>query len=144
MENSEEAVLRHIGILGMKWGRRKADSSGGSSGGSSRGLLGGSKIAVSKAKSKLNDDDTEVSEDHKKVNELKKKKAKQLSNAEMQSVITRLQLEKSFNEARKSQMNAGQKFVTDLLITTGKQEAQKYVSAKGASIVSNLLKKGVV
>ena len=72
IETSSE--LKHYGVPGMKWGKRKGDSS--SSGKSKR----------------------QHSDDHVVSRELKAKKRSEMSNAELKKLNERLQLEKSNNE----------------------------------------------
>jgi H+/gluconate symporter-like permease len=76
--------LRHVGVLGMRWGVRKATSS-----------------------------------DHTKARELKKKHVSELSNKEIQTITTRLQLEKSLKSLNTNQVSKGQKRVAELLVKFG-------------------------
>lgn len=71
-----EEYFEHYGVLGMKWGRRKADGNSAVSSGPSA--------------------------DHINVALLRKKKLSELSNAEMKAVTERLQLEKKFREINPS------------------------------------------
>lgn len=116
-------VLKHFGILGMQWGRRKA-----------RG--GVSKSPARKTSS--------VHEDAARKNQLKKKKLSQMSNEELKTLNTRLQLEKQYKELTKADTSAGKKFVNDILTNAAKQTASTYASkvmTKGTeSVLKTILK----
>jgi hypothetical protein len=107
-------VLKHIGILGMKWGRRKAKVSGPSS------------------------------SDHKTSRSLKTKKLNELSNDELKKLTTRLQLEKQYKDLTKVELTGGKKIAAELLQGAGKQLASKYIAnaaESGIKLVTDLLKK---
>lgn len=109
------ADLKHFGIVGMHWGRRKSTKSGTDS----------------------------SSSDHKTATILKKKKLSEMSNEELKKLTTRLQLEKQFKDLSKSEQSAGQRFVSDVLLGAGKQLASKYVAnsaENGIKILSELFK----
>lgn len=108
-----EDVLEHFGIPGMKWGRRKSRSS----------------VTPSSGKKVIREDTR--SADHKRANEIKKKKVSEMSNEELKALNTRLQLEKQYKDLAKTDISPGKKFVTDLLINSGKQTINRYVQ-KGA------------
>ena len=111
--------IKHVGILGMRWGRRKGSGSAGSA--------------------------PKVSADHTKAGGLKKKRLSELSNEELKTLTNRLQLEKQYKDLTKQDLSFGQKFVGDVLQNAGKQLAGKYVANLGESVintVSALLKKG--
>lgn len=92
MKNDE---LRHFGILGMKWGLRKAKASG---------------------------SDTS-SEDHRTTSSLKKKKLSEMSNEELKKLTTRLQLEKQYKDLSKADIDPGKKFLADVLVGVMKQQS---------------------
>lgn len=60
--------------------------------------------------------------DHVTAVGLKKKKLHELSNAELKTLTSRLQLEKQFKDLSKQDVSAGKKFVTDLLMGALKNE----------------------
>ena len=66
--------LKHYGVLGMRWGRRKSASS-----------------------TTL----TNPSKDHVRKTQLKKKKISEMTNDELKEITNRLQLEKQYNDAFK-------------------------------------------
>lgn len=108
--------LKHFGILGMKWGRRKARTSGPSS------------------------------SDSITARKLQSKKLNELSNDELKRLTTRLQLEKQYKDLSRSELSPGKKFVSDVLMSAGKQLASKYVASimesGGESLFKLLNKKG--
>lgn len=103
--------LEHVGILGMKWGHRKASSS------SSR----------------------PSSSDHKQTSVLKKKKLSEMSNDELKKLTTRMQLEKQFKDLSKGDMSPGQKFISETLQGAGKQLASKYIANAGEAAIKALI-----
>lgn len=112
METVEE-VLAHYGVRGMRWGVRK------------------------------NRVDTS-SDDAKNADQAKKKvKAggvKALSNKELQSLVTRMNLEQQFSRLHQpSPASKVGKFVADTLLNVGKQEAAKFLAAQAAKKVAKAL-----
>lgn len=94
--------LTHWGILGMRWGIRR-----GSKGGSS----------------------SSDSPDHTRAVALKKKKISQMSNEEIRTVVTRIQLEKQYKDLKKQNISKGQKFVSETLSNVGKQVVSALVNS---------------
>lgn len=97
--------LYHFGILGMKWGVRRQRGSDGRVIEGSRG-----------------------SDDHQKARDLKKKGARNLSNAELKSYVERMNLEKQYSNLNKKEVSAGRKFVNDILVTAGKTTLTNFVT----------------
>lgn len=79
--------LMHYGVLGMKWGRRKSQSS------TSKSL-----------KKKLTDS---YSSDYKETRKMRRKSSKKLSNAELKKLNERMRLEQEYNRLSTSQVNRG-------------------------------------
>lgn len=79
--------LYHFGIPGMKWGRRKGQAT--------------SRVSTIK-KPKV-----ELSKDYKEAKAAKSKNYKSLSNAELQSLTKRMQLEKQLRELKSSDYTKG-------------------------------------
>ena len=109
--------LYHYGILGMRWGVR-------------RGRKSVSGIKTRKAK-------TQPSEDSLRVQNIRKKKVKQMSNQELRDVNQRMQLENQYRDL-KSKRNVGKKVVTAVVatgITIGgiKTAVDNFGWAKGAA-----------
>jgi len=149
--------LKHVGILGMRWGHRMAPD--GSKSTTRRGQevplrksVRGQAVPVNgrtlsnklrsnfdkslnqkyntstaKIMSKLKPT-VKPSEDSKLASSLKKKKVSEMSNEELKKLTTRLQLEKQFKDLNKKDLGFAQKFVSDVLQGAGKQLASKYVA----------------
>jgi hypothetical protein len=90
--------LQHFGILGMKWGRRKAK-----------------KIIT-------------PSKEHATKEGLKKKKLAEMSNAELKTLNERLQLEKQYKELNKAHRSKGTQFALKFLETQGNQILSRVIS----------------
>ena len=78
--------IKHYGVLGMKWGVRKADK---------------------KARKTPSDD-------YKTAKEIKKKKPKAMSNKEMSTLLTRQRLEQEYKRLNPTAIDAGRKFAKDV------------------------------
>jgi len=131
--------LQHFGILGMHWGRRARMVK--KTGKIIRSVHGKRvesdpwpihnfikrKLADRKSKQ-----ESSRSEDENAKRQLQKKKIHQMSNAELQKLNTRLQLEKSYKELTKADVSPGRKFVTDLLVGAAKQSLSTALN-KGAA-----------
>ena len=103
--------LRHFGVLGMKWGRRKGSDNS--------------------------------SSDHKTAQSLKTKKLDELTNDELKILTNRMQLERSFKEARKQDLSPSKKYVSDILGQAGKQVAAQYVAkymSSGVDLIAGVIK----
>lgn len=98
-----EEYLKHFGIPGMKWGRRKARST------------------MKSVKKKLRSPKKNQSDDYKKTTTLRKKKIHQLSNAELKVINERLQLERSYKDLSSKDVSPGRKFAQDLLKDVGRE-----------------------
>lgn len=106
--------LAHYGVLGMKWGHRKGDSH-----------LPSPRKPRSTGPSKADPHQDAV------VAKAAKNKARthgldSLSNQELQSFITRTNLEQQYAKLTPQQKAPGQKFVTDIVSNTAKNVATQY------------------
>lgn len=110
--------LTHHGILGMKWGRRRYQNKDGS--------------LTAAGKKRYGDDDESIP---------KKKTVKDLSDAELQTKIRRLELEKRYNELSKDQkkVSKGKAFVSDVLEKSGKNIATQLTTYAMGAAVNKLL-----
>ena len=97
MEKSMDS-LQHVGILGMKWGKRKASV------------------------------ESPKSDDHILTTGLRTKKINSLSNAELKKLNERLQLERNYKELVKKDVSPGQRIATEILVNSAKQTASTYAS----------------
>lgn len=91
--------LYHYGVLGMRWGQRRARSSSGAR----RGLMRKRKR-------------TYISEDSKQASAIRKKKVKSMSNQELKDVNKRLELETKYRELS-NKSNAGKRAVKAVIAT---------------------------
>lgn len=131
MENNQ---LTHWGVKGMRWGVRKDRSV--SSGGSRK-------------RSRLSDDHVEVSN-------LRKKKISEMSNAELQRVNNRTQLEQNYKRLHPSSVKKGIAIVaasaatmntllnlynnSDKIVKAGSRVGNKIIDAAGNMIMKDLAK----
>lgn len=119
-----EDYLAHYGVKGMKWGRRKSDSSGGDSKSSKKG---GKRPTTSTDAKKAKG--LQKSVDNKGVGHL--------SNRELQDVITRMELQQKYDNLSKkgSRVESGKNFIADILSDAAKNVATSYVEdlLKGAA-----------
>lgn len=113
--DTNEEILEHFGIKGMKWGVRRSNPSAEPSSDAAR-----SDAAVSK---------------------LRKDGLKALSNEELQTVVTRLNLEQNFNKVRpRTATEKTAKFMRDLLLQIGKEEFNKAARDAAGSAAREALK----
>lgn len=116
MENNS---LQHYGVLGMKWGRRKAAGSSSTS-------------SNKKARSEPHDD-------YKKAHS--SKNVKTMSDKELRDRINRLQMEKQYKQLSAKEKSAGAKIVGEILGNAGKQVATKYTAKALGSLADMGLNK---
>lgn len=107
--------ITHFGVKGMKWGVRR------------------------QAKRQASSDDARNAQDSK----VKVKKAKGthvLSNKELQDLVTRMNLEQQFDKLKPaSKSRVVGKFVADLMLSVGKQQAQKIATDAATKQIAKLL-----
>lgn len=104
--------LKHYGVKGMRWGVRKSYKR-------SKG-----------------------SKDYKQVKALRKKKAKDLSNKEMQRILRRADLEKKYNELNPSTIARGTNLVNKYVSMTGKVAALGGAAAVSIKVGKKLFSAG--
>lgn len=129
-------VLEHHGVPGMKWGRRRARSSG-----DGKGLRPGAKGSKPSA---------DKSSDFKKTQDLRGKKVSQLSDKQLKKINERMNMEKNYKKLNPTQIQKGHttaKEVVAIATTTAAaigigakllktKQGQKLVN-KGARMVLN-------
>lgn len=112
--------LTHVGILGMRWGRRKAHTTDGSG----------------ESQSKVSMD----SPDHARSRKLRTKKLNEMSNDEIRDLTTRLELEKKYKDLTQKQMSQGKKAFEEMMMSSAKTVATPYVTKFMGKGVEELVK----
>jgi hypothetical protein len=128
--------LEHIGVLGMRWGKRKGNTLSGAKPKSSSGKKNIANTSKKK-KGSSDDDDDGTSADHKKVAAIKKKKLSELSNEEIQTLVARINVEKQYKDATRSNRDRAKAVVAETLVNIGKQS----VTNAAVPLVTAKLKK---
>jgi hypothetical protein len=111
-----DEFLSHFGVKGMKWGVRRASGSGSSA---------------------LHPDAVRINEHRARV---KKGGTDALSTEELQRLVTRMNLEKQYSSLQPP--SAGKrtgKFLADLLVNVGKQQASKAVNDQVSKRITKML-----
>jgi len=114
MSQETENYLAHYGVKGMKWGKRKSSST--------------KQISLSR-------DPTHPDASTAKDLKFKAKRSgtDALSNSELQTAITRMNLEQQYSKLSPNTKYRGQKIAEDVLGKTGKQLASEYAK-QGAKL----------
>lgn len=110
-----DEVMEHFGVKGMHWGARRADRVNATASDDAR--------AAGNALAKV-----------------KKSGVHTLSNKELQSMVTRMNLEQQFDRLKSPPKGKqAAKFVADILLSVGKQEATKFIAGQAAKQVAKTL-----
>jgi hypothetical protein len=137
--NTLNVSLMHVGIKGMHWGVRK-DEGGGNSGGSSNSSGAtspkGSKSTSTPEVKKANTGG--MSEDYAKIVTIKKKKLSELSNADIQALTARMELEKKYSDMNQTSIDKGKKIAKDLLVAQGTAEAKRLLPLLTAFLLKKM------
>jgi hypothetical protein len=99
--------LKHVGVLGMKWGKRKQQSQ------------------------------TIKSSDRENFEKLKHVPIESLTNEQIRVLTDRIRLEKQYKEVTKKQLNPGLKFVRDTLLSIGKKQLEIYIRDQATTMIRN-------
>lgn len=115
MSTLEEDILAHYGKKGMRWGVRRAEKQS-------------------------------ASTDATRVNQFKKTAKRSGTNAlstkELQDLVTRMNLEQQYSKLTPPRKSAAaKKFIADVLVNTGKQQAMKFASDQAAKQIEKMLSK---
>jgi hypothetical protein len=151
LKDEDKEFLEHFGIPGMKWGRRKRSNEERDQAhklakkytdsmdkklakkASDRYLQDEIRTAHKLAKKYTDSMDKKAEKsqreyekamghpDNQKKIEIKRKRLKDMSNAELKELNNRLQLEKQYKDLTKGEKSAGRKFAEDILKEIGKE-----------------------
>lgn len=130
-------VLVHYGIKGMKWGVRRKNPTPTTA---ATTTTPGRKVkATGGTGQKASSDAVEAA----RLRQIAKKSTTDsLSNKELQALVQRLNLERQYDSLRpRSTGEQAKKFVTDLLVSVGKEESSKYARSQISGQISEVLKK---
>ena len=119
-------TLEHKGILGMKWGHKKAGGWTPSDAAKQHVAKSGGKIAKPFVKSST----TKTTST-----------GPRLTDAQLKSRINRLQMEKSYAQLTKKEISPGRKMITDILANSAKTVAQTYVTKLMGKGMENFMPK---
>jgi len=138
--------LKHVGIMGMRWGQRRAESAARATARDAASLREHGFTKEAAAVQKVSDSivrkksdmpgesggkkTRNLSEDHKVAAAIKAKHLSEISNADIEKLATRLQLEKRYKDLNPNKVAKGKKGVDSVFSGIGK------VSAVAASIVA--------
>lgn len=134
-----ENWFEHFGVMGMHWGKRKADVV----------PDGETQVQQKKPGVKLQTRGGKgipASEDAKTA-AVSKQKAKSsttdsLSNQELQNLVTRMNLEQQYEKLTTAQVSPGKKFINKLLTDIVKEQGTKIVKDQTTKLVTEAVKKG--
>lgn len=116
----QEDYLCHHGVKGMKWGVRK----------DRRGTSFTSRLTRKKTQNQNKVSNKQTSKKTTKVS------IKKLSDAELQSKIRRLQLEKQYRDLKKDEVSPGRKLVGEILKTSGKTLGVQVANHVGGTAIN--------
>lgn len=119
-------VIRHYGILGQKWGRRRFQNSD------------GTRTTAGKIREQNKDGEktpSQTSDDYKQSLSDKSKAPKGLSNAELKRLNERLQLEKTYSELSAAEKKKNESFGKSIL----KDIAKSTLTESGKKLATGLM-----
>jgi len=129
---SMDNELKHVGVLGMKWGQRNKRDMPGESGGKKSKQENTEPVRLKRnmpgetgGKKPRNE-----SADHKAAAAIKAKRLSEMSNDDIEKIAKRLQLEKRYKDLNPNKVAKGKKSVDSVFVGIGK------VSAVTASIIA--------
>lgn len=120
---SMEDALSHYGVPGMKWGIRKAFGTNYTHA-AGKQLV---KVVKDKRAAAVRKKHSTASDDFKTAHALRKKKPHQLSNAEMQALVNRVNLERQYASLNISAQAKARKLVGDTIAKAGNAAVQTVI-----------------
>lgn len=129
--------LNHYGVKGMRWGHR-TDHSGPVTTAVVQKRPGGP-VRIKTAQGAGLKPSSDAVKAATFRQQAKKSGTQSLSNEQLQSLVTRMNLEKQY--ANLNPPPAAKKFIADLLINGGKVQIQRVVNDQMTTAVGNILKK---
>ena len=125
MNYEDYRYLAHYGVLGMHWGKRKAE------GGVSLSKRGEKKAAKLADKAER----TTPSDDSNRKTKIQRKKLAAMTNQELRTVNERLQLEQTYRNLNPKKRSLGKKYSDSILGKQVNTSAKSYVSQTAAALV---------
>lgn len=124
-------AIAHYGVKGMKWGVRKQRPT---SSGKRKGKTNAQRIYERITKKK------ESPAKPKPAVSSRKKRASEMSDEELRSVINRMQMERTYAQLTSKEVSKGRKFVNDVLYNSAKATATTYTTKAMTKAIEKLLK----
>lgn len=134
----DEFVLKHVGVLGMKWGKYKADSIPDGEVRVTQKKPGTKVTAAGGAKIEAHPDAVKAAS-NKQV--AKKSTTDALSTPELQALVNRMNLEQQYTKLTTQQVSPGRKFVNKLLVDVIKEQGTKVAKDQATKLVTEAVKK---
>lgn len=136
MSKALDKVLSHYGVKGMKWGVRRTPGGPASTQVFvKRGKIRGVELSSRRQKDDTPSEDAARAAINKQV--AREKSTDRLSNKELQSLVTRMNLEQQYDRLRpRTPSQQVAKFLTDQLLVIGKEE----VGRQGRQYITDALK----
>ena len=121
MSQETEDELKHYGVVGMKWGKRKGKSAS---------------STTPRAPAHKDASDTKEIK-----STARKSGTDSLSNAQLRAAIERMNLEQQYTRLSPSSKSKGQKIAKDILGNTGKQLASEYAKSFAKEAIKSAIKR---
>jgi len=140
MESLVEEFLSHHGIKGQKWGVRRKNPTPSGPSEVTTTAKPGRRVRTAGGQGHGASEDALATARTKQI--AKKSSTDALSTRELEALVKRMNLEQQFNKLKPpSAKSQAAKFVTDVLLQVGKQQAAKVLSDLATKAVENALKK---
>lgn len=130
--------LIHYGVKGMKWGVRKDRRQSSSS---SRKNQKSSLFLKKDKRTKSNNVSDSSKQQSKQNKSLRRKKAKNMTDAELNARINRLTQEKRLHDLENSTMTAGKKMVKTVIMNSAQQTLQNVITQQATKRINKEIDK---